>query len=233
MESGSSFQDEFAPDAFSYPASHTFADELEAGMELNNHDQRPRILLMGTRRSGKSSIQKVVFHKMSPHETLFLESTNEVRNRDISTSALVQFQLLDFPGNFDFFDKKSKITPEKIFSQTGALVFVIDAQDDETYSEAIDYFGHMAKIAYRMNPKIGFDVLIHKVKPREFAKPHTHSTTTTRSRDCKRQHQSTTDRSMAMRISPTTTRRRASTRSRKLSPTSSLNPSSPFARDST
>jgi hypothetical protein len=34
--------------------------------------------MMGTRRSGKSSIQKVVFHKMSPHETLFIESTNQV-----------------------------------------------------------------------------------------------------------------------------------------------------------
>lgn len=32
---------------------------------------KPRILLMGLRRSGKSSIQKVVFHKMSPNETLF------------------------------------------------------------------------------------------------------------------------------------------------------------------
>lgn len=29
-------------------------------------------------RSGKSSIQKVVFHKMSPNETLFLESTNKI-----------------------------------------------------------------------------------------------------------------------------------------------------------
>ena len=29
-------------------------------------------------RSGKSSIQKVVFHKMSPNETLFLESTAKI-----------------------------------------------------------------------------------------------------------------------------------------------------------
>jgi hypothetical protein len=66
---------------------------------------------------------------MSPHETLFLESTNDVRIKDISTSALVQFQLLDFPGNFDFSDKKSKITPDKIFRRSAAvLVFVIDAQ---------------------------------------------------------------------------------------------------------
>jgi len=146
----------------SYSASNGFGtDNLEAS--LAGDDARPRILLMGTRRSGKSSIQKVVFHKMSPHETLFLESTNEIRNRDISTSALVQFQLLDFPGNFDFFEKKSKITPEKIFKRTGALVFVIDAQDDETYSEAIEYFLSMAKLAYKTNPKIEFDVLIHKV----------------------------------------------------------------------
>jgi hypothetical protein len=41
-------------------------------------DDKPRILLMGLRRSGKSSIQKVVFQKMSPHETLFLESTNKI-----------------------------------------------------------------------------------------------------------------------------------------------------------
>merc|ERR1719470_128618 len=33
---------------------------------------------MGPRRSGKSSIQKVVFHKMSPNETLFLESSNKL-----------------------------------------------------------------------------------------------------------------------------------------------------------
>lgn len=33
-----------------------------------------KILLMGLHRSGKSSIQQVVFHKMSPNETLFLES---------------------------------------------------------------------------------------------------------------------------------------------------------------
>lgn len=29
-------------------------------------------------RSGKSSIQKVVFHKVAPNETLFLESTNKI-----------------------------------------------------------------------------------------------------------------------------------------------------------
>jgi Ras-related GTP-binding protein C/D len=139
-------------------------DKLDSSSSLEDVS-RPRIILMSTRRSGKSSIQKVVFHKMSPHETLFLESTNEIRVRDINTSALVQFQLLDFPGNFDFNDKKSRVKPELIFNRTSsALVFVIDAQDDENqFSEAIDYFIQCAKVAYRVNPRISFDILIHKV----------------------------------------------------------------------
>ncbi len=35
-------------------------------------DLMPRVLLMGARRSGKTSIQRVVFNKMSPHEVLIL-----------------------------------------------------------------------------------------------------------------------------------------------------------------
>ncbi|XP_020621100.1 ras-related GTP-binding protein C-like [Orbicella faveolata] len=61
--------------------------------ELASSDNKPRILLLGLRRSGKSSIQKVVFHKMSPNETLFLESTNKIVKDDISNSSFVQFQV--------------------------------------------------------------------------------------------------------------------------------------------
>jgi Ras-related GTP-binding protein C/D len=151
---------------------------------LSLDDGRPRILMIGTRRSGKSSIAKVVFQKMSPHETLFLESTNDMRVREISTSALVHFQLIDFPGNYDFSDgapaaaksmgssssgtssqlSNPKVSADVIFRRGGALVFVIDAQDDENqFSDAIEYFIAIAKIAYKVNPRLHFDVLIHKV----------------------------------------------------------------------
>jgi hypothetical protein len=108
--------------------SDRFGESLEEA--LAHDSNKSRIFLMGTRRSGKSSIAKVVFHKMSPHETLFLESTNDVQVRDIARSALVQFQLYDFPGSFDFADRKTNATPQQIFGPTGALVFVIDAQDE-------------------------------------------------------------------------------------------------------
>jgi Ras-related GTP-binding protein C/D len=64
-------------------------------------DPKPRLLLMGLRRysaltlefnhedrsdlnrSGKSSIASVVFHKMPPNETLFLESTTRIQKDSI------------------------------------------------------------------------------------------------------------------------------------------------------
>jgi len=41
---------------------------------------KPTIVIMGLKRSGKTSIRKVVFQKMSPNETLFVESTARVTN---------------------------------------------------------------------------------------------------------------------------------------------------------
>ncbi|KAK9753720.1 Gtr1/RagA G protein conserved region [Popillia japonica] len=90
-------------------------------------DQKPRILLMGLRRSGKSSIQK--------------------------------FQIWDFPGQIDFFDPT--FDSDTIFGGCGALVFVIDAQDD--YIEALHKLNLTVTKAYKVNPKIIFEVFIHKV----------------------------------------------------------------------
>lgn len=40
----------------------------------------------------------MVFHKMSPHETLFLEGTNSLDIKYIANNSFVQFQIWDFPG---------------------------------------------------------------------------------------------------------------------------------------
>jgi Ras-related GTP-binding protein C/D len=100
-------------------------------------------------RSGKSSIEKVVFHKMSPHETLFLEPTNDVRVREINHNLLVRLQVLDFPGNFDFHEEDD-LDVDKIFKSCGALVLVIDAQD-EPYTEAVDYVVKIIETAHKVN----------------------------------------------------------------------------------
>jgi len=145
----------------------SFARDLDYGGEgpdggvaaAGSAESKPRILLMGLRRSGKSSIQKVVFHKMSPNETLFLESTTKIIKDDVSNSSFVQFQIWDFPGQIDFFDPA--FDSDVIFGGCGALVFVIDAQDD--YMESLSKLHVTVTKAYKVNPNITFEVFIHKV----------------------------------------------------------------------
>ncbi len=87
---------------------------------------KPRILLIGLRRSGKSSIQRVVFQKMSPHETLFLESTTSLGINFIANNPYVQFEVWDFPGDIDLENgvmfEKQRLSPELIFGNCSAIV---------------------------------------------------------------------------------------------------------------
>ncbi|XP_029977190.1 ras-related GTP binding Cb [Salarias fasciatus] len=143
----------------SFPKSFDYGGEEGEMEEDSASADKPRILLMGLRRSGKSSIQKVVFHKMSPNETLFLESTNKIYKDDISGSSFINFQIWDFPGQVDFFDPT--FDSEMIFKGAGALIFVIDAQDD--YMEALVRLHLTVCRAHKVNPDINFEVFIHKV----------------------------------------------------------------------
>ncbi|CAM9275522.1 unnamed protein product, partial [Phaeothamnion confervicola] len=119
---------------------------------------------MGPRRSGKTSIQRVVFYKMSPHETLFLESTNALDIKYVANNAY--FQIWDFPGDFDFRGELSYgghvISEQMIFGACAALVLVIDAQD-EPYQEAVSRLVDIVRRAQAINPNIFFEVFIHKV----------------------------------------------------------------------
>merc|ERR1711964_449240 len=105
---------------------------------------------MGLRRSGKSSIQKVVFHKMSPNETLFLESTNAIHKENVFNCSFVQFAVWDFPGQIDFLDEE--FDSDTIFNGPGALIFVIDAQDDYVEMEAIQVLHQTVTRAFKVNP---------------------------------------------------------------------------------
>lgn len=78
---------------------------------------------------------------------------------DISNSSFVQFQIWDFPGDVDFDDASAD--SDAIFKGTGALIFVIDAQDN--YTEALAKFHRTIVRGFLVNPKIKFEVFIHKV----------------------------------------------------------------------
>ncbi|CAJ0748104.1 20946_t:CDS:2 [Entrophospora sp. SA101] len=143
-----------------------FTPTKQSGKETRNgeellddpvQDHRPRLLIMGLKRSGKSSIQKVVFHKMPANETLFIESTYQIAKENITS--FVDFQVWDFPGQIDYFDPA--FDSSIIFGEYGALIFVIDAQDD--YFKALNRLHQTITQAYSFNQELVFEVFIHKV----------------------------------------------------------------------
>ena len=124
-----------------------------------------RIVFMGPRRSGKSSIERVVFHKMSPHETLFLETTQSV-DINLVNNDLIRFQTWDFGGDLSLHDKVAygdgEMSQEDIFRLCNTLVYVIDAQEED-YEDALPKLVETISAAHHVNPNIHFEVFLHKV----------------------------------------------------------------------
>ncbi|KAI5801108.1 Gtr1/RagA G protein conserved region-domain-containing protein [Geopyxis carbonaria] len=94
---------------------------------------------------------------MPPTETLFLESTTRIQKDPIHS--FMDFQVWDFPGQLDYLDDTFDF--DNIFGELGALIWVIDAQD-----EILDPLSrlHSTIIALqRSYPAVNIEVFIHKV----------------------------------------------------------------------
>jgi len=103
---------------------------------------------------------------MSPHETLFLESTTGLSIKFIANNPYVQFELWDFPGDADLSTglvfEDQVLGPDLIFGNCAALAYVIDAQDDPS-SDALSRLHEIVTIARSINPNMHFEIFIHKV----------------------------------------------------------------------
>lgn len=71
----------------------------------------------------------------------------------------MDFQVWDFPGQLELMDPSFDL--ESIFGSIGALVWVIDAQDD--YLESVVRLNRTILIVLQYYPNINIEVFIHKV----------------------------------------------------------------------
>ncbi|KGO74993.1 Gtr1/RagA G protein [Penicillium italicum] len=94
---------------------------------------------------------------MPPNETLFLESTTRIQKDSIHS--FMDFQVWDFPGQLEYFE--SAFDLEDIFGSLGALVWVIDAQDD--YLDSVARLNRTILTVQQFYPGINIEVFIHKV----------------------------------------------------------------------
>lgn len=71
----------------------------------------------------------------------------------------MDFQVWDFPGHLDYFDPAFDV--DNIFEEIGALIWVIDAQDE--YLEAIMRLNTTILNLQHSYPNINVEVFVHKV----------------------------------------------------------------------
>ncbi|KAK9244308.1 Gtr1/RagA G protein conserved region-domain-containing protein [Lipomyces tetrasporus] len=132
------------------------ADEMHDGHTVGPNPS-PRIVMMGLRRGGKSSICQVMFHNMQPLDTLYIESTTAPTTSVFSS--FIDFAVMELPGQINF--TEAMIDAERIFSTCGALIYVIDSQDE--YINSLANLHSIILHAVNANPNINIEVFIHKV----------------------------------------------------------------------
>ncbi|KAH9466944.1 hypothetical protein MJO29_000760 [Puccinia striiformis f. sp. tritici] len=140
-ESISSLRTQTTPTPTGLPASES------------SRPDRPKLLFMGPRSGGKSSIREVVFHKLQPDQTLHLETTRRITQDDIKS--FIDFEIWDLPGPLD---PDVSTMP---FAHVGAVIFVIDAQS--SYLSTIPQLALTVIQAYQTNPALHFEIFMHKI----------------------------------------------------------------------
>eukprot|EP00929_Paragymnodinium_shiwhaense_P116158 TRINITY_DN85466_c0_g1_i1.p1 TRINITY_DN85466_c0_g1~~TRINITY_DN85466_c0_g1_i1.p1 ORF type:complete len:340 (-),score=85.46 TRINITY_DN85466_c0_g1_i1:83-1102(-) len=121
-------------------------------------DEVPQILVCGLPRSGKTSILKVVFEKMNPHETLFLEQTSKAEGMDVNRNPLLRFRCVDLPVTCC----QSEAEIREHLEKSHGVLFVIDAQE-EPFDEACKLGRKILVEMKQMKKRLPFDIFIHKV----------------------------------------------------------------------
>lgn len=94
---------------------------------------------------------------MQPLDTLYLESTSKPTTENFRS--LINLSVIELPGQLNFFEPT--YDHEKLFKSIGALVYIIDSQDE--YLNALTNLSMIISYIYKVNPKINVEVLIHKI----------------------------------------------------------------------
>ena len=116
------------------------------------------IIIAGLDKVGKTSIKKVVFEKMPPHESVYLETSSNIENYTLDNLVYTSLVVRDYPSNYKF--DTSNSTEINYIQSSGILIYVINCQDIRENT-----FEHMKKtinaVLFR-NSKIRVDIFLHK-----------------------------------------------------------------------
>ena len=85
-------------------------------------------------------------------------------SRDTFNFLGIEFVRLDFGGQIQYREEYLK-NPKKYLSGTDLMFYVIDVQDIERYSLALDYLEAIIEIVKTESEKQDFSIFLHKYDP--------------------------------------------------------------------
>lgn len=125
-----------------------------------------KILLTGPRKSGKSSILRVLLKKMPAHETVYLESTTGLKVETTkSKNKLLPFRFAEMGGSFHWEDKENDYDAVLFGPSVDTVVIVLDASDEgvaSSMSHSLSLAKRVMLRSLRVNSKINIVVFLHK-----------------------------------------------------------------------
>jgi Ras-related GTP-binding protein C/D len=128
-------------------------------------DPMSKILLLGPKKSGKSSILKTLFSNLPAHETIYLEPTLNFRLEPRSKNKLINFRFAEIGGSFHWDEKEQPEIDNSLFSSVDTVILVIDSSDEgisSSLSHALVVCKRIIIRALKVNQKINISLFLHK-----------------------------------------------------------------------
>ena len=107
---------------------------MEENVHLNQENEEKnftKILLMGNKGVGKTSIKSIIFQNQLPIDTLRLSPTIEIEELHI--------KIIDCCSKEEYINKYFTTKKQKIFSHVDILLFVVDATEKD-HQLSLNYF---------------------------------------------------------------------------------------------
>ena len=99
-----------------------------------------KILLMGKKGVGKTSIKSIIFQQQLAKDTLKLAPSIEVEEIHSKLMGNIYINLIDCCSKDDYIKKYFTTKKEKIFSKVDILIYVVDASNINDKESSLNYF---------------------------------------------------------------------------------------------
>ena len=126
-------------------------------------DEVPKVVVCGLKKGGKSSILRVLFSKLSPHEAGYIEPTPQPYFVPQSGNPLLNFRIAEIPGSWTSWDEPED---ELFFTHCQSLIIVIDASADEISPAVCSLARRLITRALRVrggSASLNVHLFLHKV----------------------------------------------------------------------